>query len=87
MRGSLGSVRRWEIRPERSLVKAIRARGTGTGTDASPAVATGLVSVIGVTLANGADNISVYTPVFRTIGAPATGITIAVFAPASPYGA
>ncbi|WP_395103841.1 cadmium resistance transporter [Actinomadura sp. SCN-SB] len=31
-------------------------------------------------MANGADNISVYTPVFRTIGPAATAVTIAVFA-------
>nr|BFE85143.1 hypothetical protein GCM10020093_077440 [Planobispora longispora] len=46
----------------------------------SPAVATGLLSVAGVTVANGADNISVYTPVFRTVGLPATLVTVAVFA-------
>jgi cadmium resistance protein CadD (predicted permease) len=62
----------------RSLVKAVRARAAGAAP--SPAVAGGLVSVAGVTIANGADNISVYTPVFRTIGAPATVVTIAVFA-------
>lgn len=61
----------------RGLVEALRARDAGT--DASPVVATGLISVAGVTIANGADNISVYTPVFRTIGAPATVVTIAVF--------
>jgi cadmium resistance protein CadD (predicted permease) len=32
-----------------------------------------------VTIANGADNISVYTPVFRTIGPGATVVTIGVF--------
>ena len=30
-------------------------------------------------IANGADNIAVYTPVFRTLGAPQTIVTIAVF--------
>ncbi|MER5323558.1 cadmium resistance transporter [Streptosporangium roseum] len=43
-------------------------------------VASGVVSVAGVTLANGADNISVYTPMFRTIGLSASLVTIAVFA-------
>ncbi|WP_131735500.1 cadmium resistance transporter [Actinomadura roseirufa] len=62
----------------RGLVTAVRARGTGR--DASPAVATGLISVAGVTIANGADNISVYTPVFRTIGTGPALVTIAVFA-------
>ena len=32
-----------------------------------------------ITIANGADNIAVYTPVFRTLGAPQTAVTIAVF--------
>ena len=33
-----------------------------------------------MTVANGADNISVYTPVFRTVGLPNAAPTIAVFA-------
>ncbi|MEU4712479.1 cadmium resistance transporter [Micromonospora purpureochromogenes] len=43
-------------------------------------VANGLVSMAAVTIANGADNVSVYTPVFRTIGLTNTLITLAVFA-------
>jgi cadmium resistance protein CadD (predicted permease) len=62
----------------RGLIKAMRARQAGHV--AGPAVATGLVSVMGVTIANGADNISVYTPVFRTIGPSGTVVTIVVFA-------
>lgn len=46
----------------------------------APAVATGMFPVMGITIANGADNISVYTPMFRTIGVPDSMITIAVFA-------
>jgi cadmium resistance protein CadD (predicted permease) len=61
----------------RGLVAAIRARGAADG--ASPAVATGLISVAGITIANGADNISVYTPVFRTIGTAPTLLTVGVF--------
>ncbi|MFF4772790.1 cadmium resistance transporter [Microtetraspora fusca] len=61
------------------LIKAIRAHANGED-DPSTAVASGLVSVVGVTIANGADNISVYTPVFRTIGMGPTMVTIAVFA-------
>ncbi|MFC4592106.1 cadmium resistance transporter [Sphaerisporangium corydalis] len=60
----------------RGLVRAIR----GSGDDPSPVVAGGLLPVMGVTVANGADNISVYTPVFRAVGAGATAATIAVFA-------
>lgn len=48
--------------------------------DDPPAVATGMLSVAGVTIANGADNISVYTPLFRTIGLVPSLITAAVFA-------
>jgi cadmium resistance transport/sequestration family protein len=33
-----------------------------------PPVAAGALSVAGVTIANGADNIAVYTPLFRTLG-------------------
>jgi cadmium resistance protein CadD (predicted permease) len=62
----------------KGLISAIRVRQDGQ--DASPAVASGLISVAGVTIANGADNISVYTPVFRTIGTAATMVTIGVFA-------
>ncbi|WP_223167551.1 cadmium resistance transporter [Nonomuraea sp. SYSU D8015] len=62
----------------KGLVAAVRDRHDEAGTP--PAVATGLVSVAGVTIANGADNITVYTPVFRTIGALPTMVTIGVFA-------
>jgi cadmium resistance transport/sequestration family protein len=60
------------------LIRAVRARGDRQ--DPSPVVASGLLSVVGVTVANGADNISIYTPVFRTIGATASLITVAAFA-------
>jgi cadmium resistance transport/sequestration family protein len=62
----------------KGLVSAFRARGDGQ--DTSSVVASGVASVAGVTIANGADNISVYTPVFRTIGTGPTLVTIAVFA-------
>lgn len=39
----------------------------------------GLPGVIGITLANGADNIAVYTPVFRSAATRDTAITVAVF--------
>jgi cadmium resistance protein CadD (predicted permease) len=60
----------------RGLVSAIRTRG-GDGTP--PPIASGMMSVAGVTIANGADNISIYTPVFRTIGAVPTVMTVTVF--------
>ncbi|WP_218010377.1 cadmium resistance transporter [Actinomadura chibensis] len=62
----------------KGLVAAVRAHDGEDG--APPAVATGLLPVAGVTIANGADNISVYTPVFRTIGTASTLVTIGVFA-------
>jgi cadmium resistance protein CadD (predicted permease) len=59
------------------LAAAIRARRSGRSV--SPAVATGLAGVTGLTIANGGDNISVYTPVFRASGITGTAITVAVF--------
>ncbi|MFF5174777.1 cadmium resistance transporter [Micromonospora sp. NPDC000089] len=62
----------------RGLVRAVRARHDAE--PPAPAVATGVLSVAGVTVANGADNLSVYSPVFRTIGPAGSLATIAVFA-------
>jgi cadmium resistance transport/sequestration family protein len=62
----------------RSLISTIRA-GRG-GEDTSPVVAATALAVAGVTIANGADNISVYTPLFRTIPLTSSFITVAVFA-------
>jgi cadmium resistance transport/sequestration family protein len=62
----------------RGLVTALRADGHDEAP--APAVATGLVSVAGVTIANGADNVSVYTPLFRTIGVSDSLVTVVVFA-------
>jgi cadmium resistance protein CadD (predicted permease) len=59
----------------RGLLSAVRDRGADP-----PPVATGLVSVAAVTIANGSDNIAVYTPVFRTAGVVGSLVTIAVFA-------
>ncbi|MEU4834071.1 cadmium resistance transporter [Streptosporangium sp. NPDC023615] len=59
----------------RGLVGAARSGG-----EEAPPVASGVISIAGVTIANGADNISVYTPLFRTIGPVPSGVTIAVFA-------
>lgn len=48
------------------------------GTDSAP-LASGLLGVASVTVANGADNISIYTPLFRTLGTGQTLLTTAVF--------
>jgi cadmium resistance transport/sequestration family protein len=61
------------------LIAAIRARHDVQ--PPQPAVATGLAAVIVLTIANGADNISAYTPLFRTIGLADSLITVAVFVP------
>ncbi len=60
----------------RGLIGALR-RPPG---EDSPPVAGNAVAVAGVTIANGADNIAVYTPAFRTIGVAGTAVTVAVFA-------
>ncbi|MGW5108516.1 cadmium resistance transporter [Nocardia sp. NPDC004123] len=45
-----------------------------------PAAGTGLWSVVGLTVANGGDNISVYTPAFRIMGTADALLTVMVFA-------
>jgi cadmium resistance protein CadD (predicted permease) len=62
----------------KGLVAAVRARGAEE--PPAPLAAGGLLPVAGITIANGADNISVYTPLFRTIGAGDSLLTVAVFA-------
>jgi cadmium resistance protein CadD (predicted permease) len=59
------------------LVTAIRAHRSGQR--ASPAVVTGLAGVIGITIANGGDNLSAYIPVFRASSAGAIAVIVAVF--------
>jgi len=48
------------------------------GDDAVP-IASSLLGVASVTIANGADDISVYTPLFRTLGLGQTLLTVTVF--------
>lgn len=60
----------------RGLIGALRNDG-----DAPDTVTAGSAfAVAGVTVANGADNIAVYTPVFRTLGVGGSVTTVAVFA-------
>jgi cadmium resistance protein CadD (predicted permease) len=62
----------------RGLLKLIRTR---RDRDPDPPVMpTGLLSVVAVTVANGGDNIALYTPVFRIIGVADAAVTLAVFA-------
>lgn len=59
------------------LIKGLRNRDDDD--DDSGIQAGGLLAVAGITIANGADNISLYTPVFRTMSPADTALTIAVF--------
>jgi cadmium resistance protein CadD (predicted permease) len=61
----------------RKLIISIRAHNSGK--HVSAAVATGLIGVMSITIANGSDNIAAYTPVFRTINTADTFLTIGVF--------
>ena len=60
------------------LIVELRAKRSDAA--ASTAVATGLGGVTAVTVANGGDNVAVYTPVFRTSSAGDIAVTIGVFA-------
>lgn len=61
------------------LIRTLRSRGDDDDDDESSISAGGLLGVAGITIANGADNISLYTPVFRTNPVPDTIVTIVVF--------
>ena len=60
----------------RGLWKAWRGNGEDDG---PPVPASGLLSVAGVTIANGADNVGVYTPLFRTLGTADAVVMVVVF--------
>jgi cadmium resistance protein CadD (predicted permease) len=60
------------------LVRAVRARRRGERVLVAPA--TGLLSVAALTVVDGADNLAVYPPVFRTMGVGAALVTVVVFA-------
>ena len=59
------------------LATAIRTHRAGQ--QASPAAARGLTGVIGLTIANGGDNLSAYIPVLRTSTAAEIAVIIPVF--------
>ncbi|MDH6194031.1 cadmium resistance protein CadD (predicted permease) [Mycobacterium frederiksbergense] len=58
---------------------AVGFRARRNGDEASTVAASGLLGVIGLTIANGGDNIAAYTPVFHTIQGREFIITLAVF--------
>lgn len=61
-----------------ALVRTLRDKDDDD--DAESALkAVGLLGVAGITIANGGDNIAIYTPVFRTISTTDALVTIAVF--------
>ncbi|MEU7974609.1 cadmium resistance transporter [Micromonospora sp. NPDC049089] len=47
--------------------------------DETPTVVTGALGVAGVTIANGADNVAVYVPVFRALGAADSAVFLLIF--------
>ncbi|WP_433125765.1 cadmium resistance transporter [Micromonospora sp. CA-240977] len=51
----------------------------GSDDDETPTVVTGMLGVAGVTIANGADNVAVYVPVFRTLGVTDSAIFLLLF--------
>jgi cadmium resistance transport/sequestration family protein len=60
------------------LVRTLR--GNDDDDEAESALkAVGLLGVAGITIANGGDNIAIYTPVFRTMSTTDALVTIAVF--------
>jgi cadmium resistance protein CadD (predicted permease) len=61
----------------RKLLAAIRALRSGGRVQS--AAANGLPGVVGITVANGGDNLAAYTSVFASINNSAVGVTIAVF--------
>ncbi|MCG5454416.1 cadmium resistance transporter [Micromonospora sp. PSH03] len=56
-------------------VRALRS----SGDDEAPPVVTGALGVAGVTIANGADNVAVYVPVFRALGVADSAVFLLVF--------
>ncbi|MEW2432393.1 cadmium resistance transporter [Micromonospora sp. NPDC047644] len=47
--------------------------------DETPTVVTGALGVAGVTIANGADNVAVYVPVFRALGPADSAVFLLIF--------
>ncbi|MDG4757081.1 cadmium resistance transporter [Micromonospora sp. WMMD710] len=59
---------------------ALGVRALRTSDDDGPAtVVTGALGVAGVTIANGADNVAVYVPVFRALGTSGIAIFLLIF--------
>jgi len=63
----------------RGLIRGLRNRDDDDDDDQKFTSGLGLLGVAGITIANGADNIAIYTPVFRTLAPGDTAITVVVF--------
>ncbi len=61
------------------LIRGLLRRRNGDNDHDDKITAVGLWGVAGITIANGADNISLYTPIFRTSTPTDVAIMIAVF--------
>jgi cadmium resistance transport/sequestration family protein len=61
-----------------ALVRTLRGKDDDDEAE-SALKAVGLLGVAGITIANGGDNIAIYTPVFRTVSTTDALVTIAVF--------
>lgn len=61
-----------------TLIRGLRRNGDDDDDD-SKITAVGLWGVAGITIANGADNISLYTPIFRTSSPGDVAVMIVVF--------
>jgi cadmium resistance protein CadD (predicted permease) len=66
------------LRGIQGLAKLIR--GARSNDPDPPPLARGLGSVIGITVANGGDNIAFWTPAFRIMGTADAVVTVVVFA-------
>lgn len=62
----------------RGLIRGLR-NGDDDDDDQKLTSGLGLLGIAGITIANGADNIAIYTPVFRTMAPGDTAITVIVF--------
>ncbi|MFI6158903.1 cadmium resistance transporter [Micromonospora haikouensis] len=62
------------------IALGVRALLVRSDDDGPPAVVGGLLGVAGVTIANGADNIAVYVPVFRSLAPADALVWLVVFA-------
>jgi cadmium resistance transport/sequestration family protein len=61
-----------------ALIRTLRGRDDDDEAE-SALKAVGLLGVAGITIANGGDNVAIYTPVFRTMSTADSVVTIIVF--------